>query len=226
MRSSLSSGKLTRWNDTRGFGFIQPADKSQDVFLHISEIKDATRRPQDNDTIYYYRDVDSDGRICACNAFILGARNKATSPPPSSHHNVQPPKTVTSSSSTKVQSSKIVTSDDLTVEVAKLLLIPFLGIIHFMGTTQNILPLLLYPGMSFITYNMYADDKARAKRRDRRIPEKTLHLCELVGGWPGGFIAQRMLRHKNRKDSYQFEFWAIVAIHYIGWIFWLLSRIM
>jgi cold shock CspA family protein len=52
MQSGLRSGKLTKWKDERGFGFIQPVDGSQEVFLHISEVKDATRRPQENDTIY------------------------------------------------------------------------------------------------------------------------------------------------------------------------------
>jgi len=42
MQSGLRSGKLTKWKDERGFGFIQPVDGSQEVFLHISEVKDAT----------------------------------------------------------------------------------------------------------------------------------------------------------------------------------------
>ena len=74
MQSGLRSGKLTKWKDERGFGFIQPVDGSQEVFLHISEVKDATRRPQENDTIYYQCIVDSDGKVRAYNAFILGAR--------------------------------------------------------------------------------------------------------------------------------------------------------
>ncbi len=53
MQPGLHSGKLTKWKDERGFGFIQPVDGSQEVFLHISEVKDATRRPQEDDTIYY-----------------------------------------------------------------------------------------------------------------------------------------------------------------------------
>ena len=37
-----------------------------------------------------------------------------------------------------------------------------------------------------------------------------LHLLELLGGWPGAFLAQRRLRHKCSKGSYQFVFWLIV----------------
>jgi len=75
--------------------------------------------------------------------------------------------------------------------------------------------------MSLVTYALYADDKSRAKRKDWRTSEQKLHLCELAGGWLGGFIAQRILRHKGQKESYQVTFWAIVIIHYVVWLFWL-----
>ncbi len=79
MKLGLRSGKLTKWKDERGFGFIQPVDGSQEVFLHISDVKDATRRPQENDTIYYHCVVGSDGKVRAHKAFIVGARNKSAS---------------------------------------------------------------------------------------------------------------------------------------------------
>ncbi|NJO74271.1 MAG: cold shock domain-containing protein, partial [Leptolyngbyaceae cyanobacterium RM1_406_9] len=77
MKSVLNKGRLTTWKDDRGFGFIQPADGSQAIFLHISELKDSTRRPQVGDTIYYYA-VTENGKLRAHKAFILGARRKPT----------------------------------------------------------------------------------------------------------------------------------------------------
>jgi uncharacterized membrane protein YsdA (DUF1294 family)/cold shock CspA family protein len=203
MQSSFRSGKLTKWEDDRGFGFIQPIDGSQKVFLHISEVKDATRRPQENDTIYYHCVIDSDGKVRACNVFILGARNKAA--PLSNHPNL---------------SHRIVSGFPI-AEVVLLSLLPLVGAIHFTWTTHNPLLMILYPVMSLVTYALYADDKSRAKRQDWRTSEQTLHLCELAGGWLGGFIAQRILCHKSRKKSYQAAFWVIVVIHYIAWLFWL-----
>jgi cold shock CspA family protein len=76
MKSGLVSGKLVKWKDEKGFGFIQPTDGSVEVFIHISEIKNSTRRPILNDTIYYYT-ITKNGRVSAINAFILGARNKS-----------------------------------------------------------------------------------------------------------------------------------------------------
>ena len=63
-----------------------------------------------------------------------------------------------------------------------------------------------------LTYWVYARDKRRAGQGGRRVPEVRLHLLELLGGWPGGFLAQRRLRHKCSKGSYQFVFWLIVLL--------------
>ena len=76
MKSGLVSGKLIKWKDEKGFGFIKPADGSVEIFLHISEIKDSTRRPVLGDTIYYHT-VTKNGKVSAINAFILGAKNKS-----------------------------------------------------------------------------------------------------------------------------------------------------
>ena len=53
----------------------------------------------------------------------------------------------------------------------------------------------------------------RAEEREWRVPEARLHLLELLGGWPGAFLAQRRLRHKCAKGSYQVVFWLIVLAY-------------
>ncbi len=70
-----------------------------------------------------------------------------------------------------------------------------------------------YLGLSTLTYFLYFHDKHRANTGGWRVAENTLHLFELLGGWPGGFLAQRRFRHKCTKRSYQFMFWLIVALH-------------
>jgi uncharacterized membrane protein YsdA (DUF1294 family) len=64
--------------------------------------------------------------------------------------------------------------------------------------------------LSAITYWTYARDKRRAQDGEWRVSETQLHLLELLGGWPGAWIAQRRLRHKCSKGSYQMVFWLIV----------------
>lgn len=206
MEPGLHKGQLTTWKDERGFGFIQPANGSQEVFLHISELKDATRRPQVGDTIYY-QIVPKDGKNQAGNAFILGARSK--------------PNSLTPASSRKSGSNAVSKYPFPIWEALLLSMLPVIGSLHFAWTTANPIPLILYPVMSLLTFSLYAHDKSRARNRGWRTSEQTLHLYELAGGWVGGFIAQRRLRHKTIKRSYQVVFWTIVAIHIAFWVDWL-----
>ncbi|MEP4809447.1 MAG: DUF1294 domain-containing protein, partial [Luteolibacter sp.] len=67
--------------------------------------------------------------------------------------------------------------------------------------------------VSLITYGMYAHDKKRAESGGWRVAERSLHLAELLGGWPGALIAQRSLRHKCSKASFQVVFWLNVILH-------------
>ncbi|WP_375509493.1 DUF1294 domain-containing protein [uncultured Nostoc sp.] len=207
MKPVLRKGQLTTWKDDKGFGFIRSSDGNQDVFLHITALKETNHRPQVGDVICYQLTVDKDGRVHACNAFIEGVVSK--------------PILKTSPSVTDKATFKSTVKSSLIFEVLLLSLLPGLGAINFALTTFNPIPLILYPVMSFITFAQYADDKYRAKQGRWRISEKRLHLCEFMGGWLGAFIAQRTLRHKSSKVSYQVVFWVIVTIHIVFWLDWL-----
>ena len=207
MKPVLRKGRLTTWKDDKGFGFIRSSDGNQDVFLHITALKETNHRPQVGDVICYQLTVDKNGRVHACNAFIEGVVSK--------------PIFRSSPSVIEKVTLKPTVKYSLIFEVLILSLLPGLGAINFALTTFNPIPLILYPVMSFITFAQYADDKYRAKQGRWRISEKRLHLCEFMGGWLGAFIAQRKLRHKSSKVSYQVVFWVIVAIHIIFWLDWL-----
>ena len=70
--------------------------------------------------------------------------------------------------------------------------------------------------MSGITYLAYGWDKQQALEKQWRMTEARLHLMELIGGWPGAFLAQRRLRHKCSKVSYQVVFWLIVLTYQLA----------
>ena len=59
--------------------------------------------------------------------------------------------------------------------------------------------------MSLLTGLLYAADKARAKTRRRRIPERTLLLLGFLGGAAGAILAMLLCRHKTRRRY----FWAV-----------------
>lgn len=64
-----------------------------------------------------------------------------------------------------------------------------------------------------ITFWEFVRDRRCARNKNWRTPEKTLHTLELLGGWPAAFLAQRWLRHKCSKGSYQMTFWMIVLLY-------------
>ena len=80
--------------------------------------------------------------------------------------------------------------------------------------------------ISILTFFAYRSDKRRAEAGAWRIPESTLHLSALIGGWPGAYLAQCVFRHKISKTSFQITFWTVVLLHQLvaidsllGWRF-------
>ena len=78
---------------------------------------------------------------------------------------------------------------------------------------------LLY--FNLLCFLLFAVDKRKAQRSQRRIAEKTLHLATLPGAAPGAWTAMWLLHHKNRKAA----FWGVTlgltllqgAILYFAW---------
>ncbi|QLF94982.1 DUF1294 domain-containing protein [Pseudomonas sp. ABC1] len=81
----------------------------------------------------------------------------------------------------------------------------------------------VYGGVSVVAFYLYGQDKRNASREMRRVPENTLHLFELLGGWPGALCAQQVFRHKTRKLGYQVVFWGIVLVHQLAWYVYIMG---
>ncbi len=84
--------------------------------------------------------------------------------------------------------------------------------------------LLIYLILSVVTFIAYGLDKRAAMRGRWRTPEATLQILALLGGFIGGFLGQRVFRHKTRKLGFLIVFWAIVALHAGGWLMWTFMR--
>ena len=70
--------------------------------------------------------------------------------------------------------------------------------------------------LSLVTFVAYGFDKRRAQKGGRRVPEKTLHVMALLGGWPGALMGQQAFRHKTQKLSFRIVYWLCVALHLIA----------
>jgi len=66
------NGRITSWKDDKGFGFITPDGKNEQVFFHISSVKKATRKPSVGDTVVFEVAKDSQGRLKATHVLLEG----------------------------------------------------------------------------------------------------------------------------------------------------------
>ena len=101
----------------------------------------------------------------------------------------------------------------------------FLLFVAGAAVTGRLVPAVagLYFASSVVAFVAYAMDKSAAREGRWRIPEKYLHLFSLIGGWPGALVAQRLLRHKSSKTSFQVAYWVHVVLN-CGFLAWCLKH--
>ncbi len=185
-------GRISSWKDDKGFGFITPNKSEKQVFVHIKSFSNRQRRPIDNDIVTYELKIDERGRPQADNVLFSGEKVPLV-----------------------VRKGK-----DNTSLVLVVLFILFMAGLVFIGEIPKAV-FWLYLVASSIAFAVYAFDKSAARNGDWRIQESTLHFFALIGGWPGALAAQRLLRHKSRKQSFQIVFWITVILNCgaLGWLF-------
>lgn len=188
-----TKGKITSWNDEKGFGFITPSSGGKCVFVHVKAFGNRNRRPEINQTVTYALSTDDQGRPCAVKATLAGDRLS--------------------------QKTKR-TNRSMSIIVAAFFLI-VVGVSVLTAKMPPLL-LALYIVASLLTFVTYAADKSAAKKGNRRTKESTLHLLSLAGGWPGALVAQQKLRHKSKKRSFRAVFWVTVLVNLMAFV-WLLT---
>lgn len=186
------AGEITEWNDDRGFGFVVPNGGGERAFVHISQFQNRPRRPSAGDKVTYSLSKDSQGRL---QARAINYAQKARSPRP-----------------------KTSAFPRVLLGFAALLAV---AAAFFMGRLPAVVAggYFVFSGLSFLAYMA---DKAAAKNGGWRTPEQSLHIFDLLGGWPGGLVAQQTFRHKTAKQSFQLVFWLSV-IGNIGGVWWLIQ---
>ena len=67
--------------------------------------------------------------------------------------------------------------------------------------------------INVLTVVIYGADKTAARKGMRRVPETTLLLYGVVGGWPGAILGQQLFRHKTQKQPFRTRFFISVALN-------------
>jgi uncharacterized membrane protein YsdA (DUF1294 family) len=79
-----------------------------------------------------------------------------------------------------------------------------------------VLVLAAYGLLSGFAVLLYRADKSAAEQGRWRTPESTLHLVDLVGGWPGALVARQVFRHKTIKQPFRTIFWVTVIANCVA----------
>ncbi|EBR9505971.1 DUF1294 domain-containing protein [Salmonella enterica] len=64
----------------------------------------------------------------------------------------------------------------------------------------------------FSLYVILRIDKTAARKTWRRVPESTLLVFGVVGGWPGAIVGQQLFRHKTQKQPFKTYFIVSVIV--------------
>jgi uncharacterized membrane protein YsdA (DUF1294 family)/cold shock CspA family protein len=183
-------GRLSDWNDDKGYGFVLPRDGGVRAFVHVKAFQVGSRRPVDGDLISYEVFKDAKGRANAVGVRFAGQRVE------------RPPKRVAPQSRPRRVPRRM-------LGVLALLAVAAMAAV---GRMPMVVP-ITYVLLSVASYLVYWWDKDAAGARRWRTAEDTLHLLDLLGGWPGALIAQQQFRHKTVKRSFQTVFWITVALN-------------
>jgi cold shock CspA family protein len=82
-------GKLEKWNDDRGFGFITPSRGGDPVFVHISAFQSDGRRPRIGEPLTFEVEPAGDGKRRAVNVQRPGHKQLRTTHTPEPRHTGQ-----------------------------------------------------------------------------------------------------------------------------------------
>ena len=186
-------GRITEWNDDRGFAFVTPNGGGDRAFVHIKAFERKPSRPAAGMLISYELLKDDKGRFNA-----KGVRSATHGP-----------------------SSEATTGSTWPRKTIAALFLVVLLLGWFFTKVPTIVA-LAYGAMSVLAILLYGSDKSAAVNNRWRTQESTLHFVGLMGGWPGALFAQDAFRHKSRKAEFQSVFWATVVLNCAG-LAWLLA---
>jgi uncharacterized membrane protein YsdA (DUF1294 family)/cold shock CspA family protein len=189
-------GTVIKWDDDRGFGFIKPDDGSSDLFFHIKGFHRLAGRPVMGQHVNFNIELQEDGKRRAWKVVPVEME-------------------LEDGERSEVRRAGLQTGRYSLLAISIFIAIA-IGVWLLWKPPVEIAAIYLL--MSTASIALYALDKGFAKANAWRIPEGTLHLLSLLGGWPGALIAQQMLRHKSAKAPFLRIFWVIVGVNTAAFI--------
>ncbi|RQP22295.1 DUF1294 domain-containing protein [Piscinibacter terrae] len=187
-------GKLKSWNDVRGFGFIEPLQGGQEIFVHIKSLPPGTGRPTVGLALTFEVELGPQGKKRAKSVQFVRSSRLVSTPRHESPARWTVPR--------------------------RLALPCFFLLYAAVASRWSVSPWVAaaYAAASLLAFFAYALDKSAARHGRRRTSESSLHFLSLACGWPGALLAQQLLRHKSSKTSFVARFWATVIVNVAGFL--------
>ncbi|WP_137166973.1 DUF1294 domain-containing protein [Salinimonas lutimaris] len=179
-------GKVSQWNDKKGFGYITHDDSGARLFFHISDFSSQEARPRKGARVTFFTRPDQSAKPRATNVQF-------------SHHQ-------------RIRQALVPGSKSFPVGLLLTMLLTILTSLY-LARVLSLVTTGIYVVMSVITYTAYAIDKRAAQRNQWRIKERNLHMLSVAGGWPGAMLARYHLRHKSRKQPFRVIFWGTLVVN-------------
>ena len=206
LTANKQQGRVTKWQDDKGFGFIETA-AGESVFFHVSEFK-APRRPAIGEEVVFSVSYDNQRRLQAKDVQELSFVQQKMA---------QKNKQIRQRNHKRSAQAEFESGQ----KKRSFLGVGFYGVLILLAVMDKLSWLVVgwYVALGVITYAMYAKDKAAAQSGDWRTPESTLHLLSALGGWVGAMVAQTYLRHKSQKAEFRLAYYLTVIINMAGLLF-------
>lgn len=183
----METGTIIKWNEEKGFGFIQPKAEGKDIFFHVSNYGKSYKKPYEGLLVQYFISEDASGRKGAYRVCpVTGHKNNA--------HSLW---------------------QQVSALLLNLVLISTLYFLYSLQVIPLTVP-FFYMIINVVTFGIYVLDKSAAQNDTWRTSEDILHILSLLGGWPAAAFAQSFLRHKSKKRSFRNIYWLTVVLNCAG----------
>ena len=206
-------GVVDRWDADRGFGFIRCEGRS--VFFHVRDFRGPAGPPSVGQRVAFEEiHVGAKGpRAMSVRPVTAAGRSgrAAGADPAPAQRPLRPP-------ARRPPPSTPPPAPGLGLMLAWALVLAW-------GVWQrrfSVPFLLALPVLNAATFYAYWLDKDAARRQAWRTSENTLHLMALLGGWPGAWLAQQVLRHKSVKASFRRAYWLTAGLNLLALLAWCL----
>lgn len=214
-------GTVVRWDAQRAFGFIRSPDTAAEIFFHRRDYSE-NRAPTEGMSVTF-EEIHVGGK---------GPRALSVTPTPNT---IEAPPLVVADKAAEILPRSEPASRSTPLHIKKreerlywtaLGLMGLWLLLWLIGIGLGRYPWVILTGvimLNLATFYVYWRDKEAAVQGGWRASENQLHGLAVLGGWPGAWFAQQILRHKSSKKAFQAVYWATVALNLLamlGWLVW------